>query len=102
MAALARFGSRLLTFGYTLVMTYGVQKAMCARSIVIYPFWNPRDENSSIHPMAVTISGFRIGISFILSTISLIIFRDFDKPIAVIVPRTVDAMVASIAIVTET
>ena len=99
---MARFGSRLLTFGYTLVMTYGVQKAICARSIVIYPFWNPRDENSSIHPMAVTISGFRIGISFILSTISLIIFRDFDKPIAVIVPRTVDAMVANIAIVTET
>ena len=70
--------------------------------MVRYPFLKPREENSSIRLMAVTISGFRIGISFILSTISLIIFRDFDKPIAVIVPRTGDAMVASIAIVTET
>ena len=34
MAALARLGSRLLTFGYTLVMTYGVQNDICAISMV--------------------------------------------------------------------
>jgi hypothetical protein len=60
------------------------------------------DENRIIRLIAVTISGLRIGILFILSTTSLIIFLLFERPIAVIVPRTVEAKVANNAIVRDT
>ena len=102
MAAFAIFGSRALTFGYTLVITYGVQNAICASNIVRYPFRNPREENKSIRLMAVTISGFRIGILLIFKSSSLITFFDLDKPIAVMVPSIVETMVAMIAMVTDT
>ena len=102
MAALARFGSRLLTLGYTLVITYGVQKAICARSMVRYPFRNPMEENRSISPMAVTISGFKIGRLLIFNRSSFTTFLDLERPIAVIVPIMVEITVARIATVRDT
>ena len=41
-AASARFGSSDLIFGITDNITYGIQNAICARSMVTYPFstWN--------------------------------------------------------------
>jgi hypothetical protein len=52
--------------------------------------------------MAVTISGFIIGILFIFKIHSLSTFLLFDNPIAVIVPNTVDTNVAIMAILIDT
>ena len=75
-------------------MTYGVQNAICANSIVTKPrsMWNVM--NSSINPMAVTISGFMIGKSFSCSTAFLSTLRQRDRPMALIVPSSVETRVA--------
>ena len=99
-AASAIFGSNVRNLGITDKITYGIQNAICARSIVVKPVLILREENSNINPIAVTISGFNIGRLFTCVTISFTIFLDFDKPIAVIVPTNVDTIVAMTAIST--
>ena len=64
MAASAKLSSKLLSFGIIDKMTYGIQKAMCAKSSVMNPRSILKVIKSSINPMAVTISGFIIGKSF--------------------------------------
>ena len=54
--------------------------------------------NSSIKPIAVTISGFIIGRLLTCSIRFCTIFFDFDRPIAEIVPTTVEIAVAIRAI----
>ena len=96
-AASARFGSSARIFGITDRITYGIQNAICASSMVTYPFSTWKVINSSINPIAVTISGFIIGR---LSTCSMILRRTFLEllsPIAAIVPTTVEISVASTA-----
>ena len=97
-AASARFGSSDLIFGITDNITYGIQNAICARSMVTYPFstWNVM--NNNMNPIAVTISGFMIGRLFACSIRSRISFFDLLTPIAAIVPATVEINVASSAI----
>lgn len=68
----------------------------------ISTFVIPSEENSSIRPIAVTISGFRIGKLLMVRTISFSTFLDFESPMAVMVPSTVEITVARIATVTET
>ena len=75
---------------------------MCASSIVIYPRSILADVNKIIKPIAVTISGFIIGILFTFNSHSRSTFLLFESPIAVIVPRIVDINVAIKAIDTET
>ena len=50
--------------------------------------------NSSISPMAVTISGFMIGKSFSCSTALRSTLRQRERPMALIVPNSVETMVA--------
>ena len=52
--------------------------------------------------MAVTMSGFRIGWLLIFKSSSLTTFRDLDRPMAVMVPITVEITVARIATVRDT
>ena len=101
-AASARLWSIERTFGYTLVITYGVQKRICARSIVKYPLPIRSDVNKIISPIAVTMSGFIIGILLIFNIQSFTTFLLFESPIAVIVPSTVETNVAIMAILSET
>ena len=84
------------------MITYGVQKEMCASSMVKYPFRKPSEENRSISPIAVTISGFKMGRLLIFKSVSFNTFRDLESPMAVIVQRTVEITVAKMAIVTDT
>ena len=60
-AASAIFGSSALNRGRMESMTYGIQKAICANNIVTYPVSIRMDENRSMNPIAVTISGLSIG-----------------------------------------
>jgi hypothetical protein len=60
------------------------------------------EENRIIRPMAVTISGFIIGILFIFKITSFSIFRLLDNPIAVKVPSMVAMIVANTAMETDT
>ena len=60
------------------------------------------DENKSIHPIAVTISGFIIGKLLTFSKYSFKNFLDLLRPMAVIVPKIVDINVESRATVRET
>ena len=52
--------------------------------------------------MAVTMSGFKIGRLLIFKSSSLTTFRDLDRPMAVMVPITVEITVARIATVRDT
>ena len=97
MHASARFGSKLLSLGDTLSITYGMQNITCAASIVPSPFLTPNALKNIRSPIAVTISGFIIGRSFTLSTIALTTLLLFESPIAVIVPTNVEITVASTA-----
>ena len=97
MAASARLGSSDRIFGITESITYGIQNAICASSIVTYPFSTLKVMNSSISPMAVTISGFISGRLFTCSITSRTIFLDLLSPIAEIVPTTVETAVARTA-----
>ena len=67
---------------------------MCAISNVIKPFSILKVIKNNIKPIAVTISGFISGKSLICIIKSWTTFLDFDKPIALIVPTTVDITVA--------
>ena len=75
---------------------------MWARSIVRYPLRIPIEENRSIRPMAVTISGFRIGRLLTFRITSRITLRFLERPMAVTVPSTVEITVAMIAMDRDT
>lgn len=78
------------------------KKQYAAKSIVRYPRSSLIDVNKIISPIAVTISGFIIGILLTFKSHSLRIFLLLESPIAVIVPRTVDIIVAITAILIDT
>ena len=65
--------------------------------MVTYPFSTWKVINSSINPIAVTISGFIIGRLSTCSMILRMIFLELLSPIAAIVPTNVEISVASIA-----
>ncbi len=100
-AASVKLGSRVLSLGITAKITYGILNVMCASNIVKYPSLKRITTNNNISPIAVTISGLRIGKSLIVKTTSRKIFLDFDKPIALNVPTMVEIMVESVAIETD-
>ena len=60
------------------------------------------DENKIIKPIAVTISGFIIGMLLTFKIISFNTFLLLDKPMAVMVPKIVEINVAKRAMVIDT
>ena len=67
---------------------------MCARISVSRESWTFIERNSSISPIAVTISGFITGRLLTSSTRVRTTRLAFDRPMAAMVPTTVDTTVA--------
>ena len=101
-AASAKFGSRERILGITDKITYGIQNAICANNNVVNPFSILNVIKNNIKPIAVTISGFIKGKSLICIIKSCTIFFDLERPIALIVPTTVETTVAMIATIIVT
>ena len=75
---------------------------MCASSSVPKPFLTVRTLKNTRSEMAVTISGFITGRSLMRSTIFCTTLRDFERPMAVIVPTTVETTVAALGVMALT
>ena len=73
---------------------------MCASSSVPKPFLTVSTLKNIRSEIAVTISGFITGRSLMRSTIFCTTLRDFERPMAVIVPTTVETTVAIRAMMT--